>query len=37
MKRTARPGIVFALICAAMLTVRAQDRAPDIPKLDIEK
>ena len=37
MKTTARPGIVFALICAAVLTVLAQDRAPDIPKLDIEK
>jgi len=37
MKTAARPGIVLALICAAVLTVLAQDRAPDIPKLDIEK
>jgi zinc protease len=37
MNRIARAVIVLALVCAAALTLAAQSRPADIPKLDIEK
>lgn len=37
MKRTTRPAVVLALVCATALTIFAQSKPADIPRLDIEK